>query len=83
MNKEKLIYLIDNEEVKRKKFYDTLELCSTNMFPCCIYEIESDEKEYRRIKRELLYGFVKKIAGVKFQIKRIYENSEVLNNEPR
>lgn len=77
MNQDKLIYLIDDKEVERKFFYRVLEMYSTKFQHCCIYEIEAEQKELRRIKRELLYGFIKKIDGVKFQIKRIY-NSEVL-----
>ena len=76
MNQDKLIYLINDKEVERKFFYRFLEMHTTKFQHCCIHEIEAEQKELRRIKRELLYGFVKKIDGVKFQIKRIY-NSEV------
>lgn len=80
MNQEKLIYLVNEQEVERKDFYHYLELCSTKLSHCCVYEIEAEQKELKRIKRELLYGLIKKISGVKFQIKRIC-NSEVKQNE--
>lgn len=70
MSTSKLIYLINNKKVERKEFYRILKRCSTNLFHCCIYEIEAEQKELRRIKRELLYGLTKKVAGVIFQIKR-------------
>lgn len=70
MNKIKLIYLINDTEVERKFFYQYLERCVTNLFYCCSYEIKSEYKELRRIKREILYGFIKYINGIKFQIKR-------------
>lgn len=80
MNQEKLIYLVNDKEVEKKEFYRYLELCSTKLSHCCAYEIEAEQKELRRIKRDLLYGIIKKISGVKFQIKRIY-NSEVEQDE--
>ena len=77
MYQDKLIYLVNDQKVERKEFYRYLELCSTKLSHCCIYEIEAEQKELKRIKRDLLYGLIKTISGVKFQIKRIY-NSEVL-----
>lgn len=66
-----MIYLINDKEVDRKDFYRKLESCVFNLFPCCIYQIEEENKKLRKIKRELLYGLTKNIDGVIFQIKRI------------
>lgn len=68
-----MIYLINDKEVKRKDFYHKLEACVFSLFPCCIYEIEAEEKKLRKIKRQLLDGFIKIVDDVKFQIKRISE----------
>lgn len=68
-----MIYLINDKEVKRKDFYLKLELCVCKLFPCCIYQIEAENKKLRKIKRQLLDGFIKRINGTKFQIKRIEE----------
>ena len=54
MTTSKLIYIIDDKEVERIDFYRILEKCSTNLFPCCIYEIEAEQKKLRKIKKELL-----------------------------
>ena len=64
-------YLINDKEVKRKDFYIKLESCVFSLFPCCIYQIEAEQKKLRRIKRLLLDGFIRIVDGVKFQIKRI------------
>lgn len=71
MTTSKLIYIIDDKEVERIDFYRILEKCSTNLFPCCIYEIEAEQKKLRKIKKELLHGITKNVDGVIFQIKRI------------
>ena len=66
-----MIYLVNDKEIKRKDFYQKLESCVFSLFPCCIYQIEDEEKKLRKIKRQLLDGFIKIIDNVKFQIKRI------------
>ena len=68
---EKLVYLINEKEVSRKDFYYMLRNASTKLSPCCIHEIEAEEKEYRRKKRDLLYGFSVKKQDLLFKIERI------------
>jgi hypothetical protein len=71
MSTSKLVYIINDKEVERKDFYRILKRYVTNYSHCCIYEAEAEQKELKRIKRELLYGLTVKIAGVIFKIKRI------------
>lgn len=71
MTTNKLIYIINDKEVERKEFYRILERCSISLFPCCIHEIEAEQKKLRSIKRELLFGLTRKVNGVIFKIKRI------------
>ena len=70
MNREKLVYLINDKEYKAEDFYSKLYHMMTPMMFCCHYELDHYEKEFRRTKRELLYGFTKKINGITFKINR-------------
>ena len=79
MTKEKLVYLINDKEYKASDFYAKLHWMMTPMTYCCWYESDYYEKEFRRAKSDLLYGFTKTINGVTFKIKRV--KTEVLKDE--
>lgn len=71
MIKEKLVYLINDKEYKVRDFYDKLQWMMTPLEYCCFYESDYYEKEFRRAKSDLLYGFTKTINGVRFKINRV------------
>lgn len=71
MDKEKLVYLIDDKEYKAREFYSKLRMLLEPLSMCCWHEQNYYDKEFRRIKGDLLYGFVKTINGVCFKIKRV------------
>ena len=79
MIKEKLVYLINDKEYKAREFYSKLRMLVEPLSMCCWYEQDYYDKEFRRIKSDLLYGFSKTINGVRFKIKRV--KTEVLENE--
>lgn len=79
MDKEKLVYLIDDKEYKPREFYSKLRMVIEPLSMCCWYEQDYYDREFRRIKGDLLYGFVKTFNGVIFKIKRV--KTEVLEDE--
>ena len=67
----KFIYLINDREVKRTDFYDTLFALTHHHQYCCIHEVEACDKQYKKYRRDLLYGLIRKIGSFKFEVKRV------------
>ena len=73
--KDKLIYLINDKQVKRDLFYRTLENYTYYNNPSnhtCTYYYDFIKKQFNKYKRELLYGFFcgSKDFGAIFKIDR-------------
>ena len=73
--KEKLIYLINDKEVKRSFFYDELEkyVDMTHGVGDCYASYKYYDNLLKKYKRELLEGFKRgsEEIGLVFEIKRI------------
>lgn len=73
--KEKLVYLINDKEVKRSLFYDKLEeyVDMTHGVGDCYASYKYYDNLLKKYKRELLEGFKRgsKEIGLVFEIKRI------------